>query len=346
MPSLPPGSHLEVSQSEAQVISSLLGAGLESEEARIARSGLPRSTYQDVKRRVYARELVSDRYVPHPVAFGRPWATVILARPFAEDMQEWGNRWTKAAEAVVVWRGQQSIFGLFLHQDPRPGLEPIPGPSAEQESPPASVLTIDLRRPSLPVYFDFEGAWGSFVGAGALWNYPRTIAPLNGRTENLASREARETALALVRRTETVASADRPPHLLGPTSLPPSSRKLIARGLVGWRTFPRLGALQVSEGTRLDSIVLVAGNVKNGASVSDLFRTLVGRNRSFPFLLMSDGRQVVLGFLSARRPAGQFSRGNPGATLTEFLSKISVVREPVEHLEPLTDHRYAPLLEP
>ncbi len=345
MPTPETHTDLEVSSSEARVIASLLGAGLESEEERISRCGLPRSTYQDTKRRVYARGLVSDRYVPNPLVFGRPFATLALARPFAEEMGDWAHRWSKARGATVVWKGLQTLFGVFLHAGPQPEIPSLSPHAGGSESPPTENLTVDLRRPSLPVYFDFEGAWSRFVGGRELWNYPRPLAPHSGRASDGVSKGAREIARSLVHRTEPSSGSERPPHLLGPVSLPPSSRRLIARGWVGWRSFPRLQPIRLENGARLDSMVLISGEVREGHRMSELFRALVGGERSFPFLMAGDDRRIILGFLSARTPPGQERFGNPGGLLTQYLAKLSVAREPMEDVLPLVDHRYVQILE-
>lgn len=338
----PPASR--ISPTEAAVLAMLLGASLETEAERISRSGLARSTFQDAKRRVYARGLVEDRYVPNPPVFGCRWATALIARPYAEEAAPLVERWRKAPDNVLLWKGLHMVFGVFLHAGPSPSVGNGRGAKGTASSPITSI-TADLLTASLPVYFDFEGAWANLSGGSRLWQYPRPLVLDPARSTEAASEGSRRIAQGLVERTgagEPGPESDRAPHLMGPYALPKSSRRLVDHGWLQWRVFPRLAALGLSDGRAVESIVLVVGTMKEGRQVAPLFRELVIR-RSFPFFLGSDGRRVLFGFLSSRTSPS----GNPSGAaevLTEYLTQVEAQREPTGDLQEVVSHRYGGVL--
>lgn len=342
--SAPPSTPARLSSTEGSVVAALLGTSLETEGERIDRSGLPRSTFQDAKRRIYARGFVSDRYVPAPPVFGTRWATAVLARPYAEEMGPLVDRWRQVPGNVVLWKGLHTVFGLFLH--PEPSLEmPKPTSPGIANPSPLTRLTVDLLRPTIPIYFDFEGAWANISGGMSLWQYPRPLVLVPESKEALASGGSRKIAADLVGRTGdgSGTESERAPHRMGPHALPRSARRMVERGWLQWRTFPRLASLALSDGRGVESAVILYATLKEGRTAPALFRELVVR-RSFPFLLMTDGARVTAGFLSSKLPV---AGGNPHAAaqvLTEHLTQVEAYREPTTDLQEVVCHRYGGIL--
>lgn len=317
-------------------MASLLGASLETEGARIDRSGVPRSTYQDAKRRIYERGLVEDRYVPDPPKFGKRWATAIIARPYAEDLPACVERWGRSPQTVLLWRGLHTVFGFFLHTTPT---FQLPSGPAGSPAPETLGITVSLSRPSVPIYFDFEGAWANLAGAPGTWQYPRPLVALPGPEVAVVSGLGRRVASDLVRRPLPGEGQPRPAHLMGPYALPRRARQLVERGILNWRVFPRISRLILSDERSVDGVVLLFGDLKEGRSPEGLFRELVVR-RSFPFLLMTEGRRVLLGFLSSRSVRSSRSPTGVADALTEHLTQMVAHREPAEDLEERVCHRY------
>jgi len=67
-----------LTDAEARVIAVLLAARPDRERERLRLVTVPRSTYHAIRRRAYDEGWLRDRYVPHPVAFGRPFVTFLL----------------------------------------------------------------------------------------------------------------------------------------------------------------------------------------------------------------------------------------------------------------------------
>jgi hypothetical protein len=88
-----------LTENEAVVIKSLLAGSTESGEDRIRDSGLPRSTYRDAKRRIYASGILADRYVPSAVAVSSLRATFLVARPYSNKILGISSRfWSTSAD--------------------------------------------------------------------------------------------------------------------------------------------------------------------------------------------------------------------------------------------------------
>lgn len=331
----------ELTASEAAVIRSLLGPSLQSESDRSRASGLPFSTYRAAKRRVYENGWVEDRYVPSPRVVGVRSVRFVVARPFADRMAETSRRFRDRKGAVVVWAGQSSVFGVFFGAgDDRAGgvrAEPRGSPEPREFG-----LTANLREPSVPVYFDYAGAWARFTHAAELSGYPKSCGSAlasNGGVPEHVEQLARD----LVAR--PYGSEDgRAPHLQGPPLLPKSQRKIVSRGLVEWRAMPNLASLPSFEGARIEQVVYVFGELLEGATALGLFQGLTREARCFPFVYASDGERVFLALLAQGMgpdSAGPVARPAPVMeTLTRRLRGIEVVREPTRTLRAITDHRY------
>ncbi|MCI4317338.1 MAG: hypothetical protein L3J96_02260, partial [Thermoplasmata archaeon] len=75
-----------LTDAEAQVIGALLASTRVTERSRLHRAQVPRSTYHAARRRAYSEGWLRDRYIPNPVEYGLPYASISLARPFADRL--------------------------------------------------------------------------------------------------------------------------------------------------------------------------------------------------------------------------------------------------------------------
>lgn len=328
---------------EARVVGALLGEGPESEAERIHRSGLPRTSYQEAKRRVYARGWVYDRYLPNPGVFGHRWASFVIGQPYAEQFEALSTYLTGRPDTVVLWSSLDSFFSVSLQATPpRPGsemLERLVGGSRH-----AQHLTADLFHPSVPIFFDFAGAWAHLAGGPRARHYPRPIAPTMAPPEHGPSPSTRRAAMELVLLPTRSDGAARAPHRVGPYALPRSSQRLVATGWIVRRTFPNLSLLPPVAGRRLEAVVLVTGEHLPTTHLKDLVTDLCNAGRSFPFLLASDGARALLGFLASRPVDAAADPPSPASgVLLRHLAHLDVFRLPLEHLRTPVDHRYTHL---
>lgn len=347
-----------LTRAQATVLLSLLDAGLEPERRREEGSGLARTTYQDAKRRLYAEGCLEDRYLPHPALLGVRTVQFRLARPFADRLEEEARLWAETPGAIVVWKGTQSLFGVFFARQPGEtfsgslGRGDAPRRERKDRGPGReTAITVPTHAFSLPAYFDYEGALARFTGVWVPRGYPRSFGgPLvDGRSPRLLRAALRrpEVLSALVRRPFQTTPMGRPGHLVGPTSLPRSQRQLLLSGLVDWRPMPNIERLPPFRGRRLQSLAFIHGKLREGARPSDLFRALVGRVGSHPFLYVTDSGHVLLATLLvgsvrvAPEAASTTSSGESAlGVLRESLGGIDILREPIDGLRVLVNHRY------
>lgn len=339
---------------ESKVIASLLGAGTEPEEERIRSSRIPRSTYQLVKRRLFSEAVLEDRYVPEPQLLGYGSLSLAIARPTADLLPEVARRWSTHPSATVVWRGLQSVLGVFLHPDgvySRALRSELVGDDLGIRSP---FVTCDLTTPSVPVYFDFEGCWRNLSGAGRSVAYPRSLGALSaqeverGRVRPQVRRGIR--SLLLSQSAAGALPEVGPPHRQGPATLPKSLRILVERGWVHWRVFPNLHRTLDVSGRRTDEILLVHGALRQEGGSLDLFKDLLQQSRAYPFLYLTDEHTVILGGLGARshRPGSARlpqPRRSVMGVLRNHLVGVDVVRERLPHVHVIVDHQYSKLVD-
>ncbi|MCI4337308.1 MAG: hypothetical protein L3K18_00815 [Thermoplasmata archaeon] len=340
----------ELTPAEARVIAGLLGAAAATERERLKRIAVPRSTYHAARRRAYAEGWLRDRYVPQPERIGFPWAVTVAARPFVDRADEVTKRWAGDASCVYLAAGPELALGVFLHRDEasaRRTATELANPSSNSWR---QVTIANLHRPSVPVYFDYEGLWSHLAGAEGTVAYPRGLGGSPEPEEAAHLTDHQKWAVReLLHRAFDSASSGRAGHLVGPLGLPFSQQRLVAQGVVLHRVFLDPGSLPSFRGHAADQMVLVSGAWKPGARPEALFRTLTQECRVYPFLYVLDGERAMLGALgrSVRSDDKAVEPRRPVLpTLQETLQGIELVQVPVGSLRTLVDHRYDRLLPP
>jgi hypothetical protein len=337
-----------LTDAEAKVIAVLLGAATAPERERLRISGLPRSTYHAARRRAYLEHWLRDRYVPEPERFGLPWATFVVARPFADRSQELAREWSSQAGNVVLLSGPNAAVGAFLHPS-QEAAQAFSGSGAWRGSvSSANVMLVDLRGPSVPVYFDFEGLWAHLSGIEGTVAYPRGLGGSGGSPDEPAPRPTDHQMWAageLVKR--PFASVDGAPEgqLVGPLGLPFSQRRLVAQGWVNHRVFLDPSMLSSYRGNQADQYVFISGQWKPEARPEALFQLLVRECRVFPFLYVVGHGRTLLGAMGSTgappaTPDGTPRRRPVMPTLQSAISGIELVQEPARSLAVQVDHRY------
>ncbi len=354
MPNLVEGP-AALGETDVRVIGQMLGAGLERDQERVTASGLARSTFQEGKRRAYALGWLHDRYLPAPEAVGTPFVTFALLRPYVDRLNEVLGRLSDDPGTVLLWESESSVLAVLFHRGPSGPRALGPSEGERSEGTREFFLTVDAREPSVPVYFDLEGAWCRWTGTPGPLRYPRPLPALPPRWRSGGSeRVLRHPAISnLLSRPALATSGARQPHLLGPRTLPRSQRKLLFSGLAEWRVFTDLARLPPYHGARLSHVVLLHGTLREGARLIEVFQGVVQGAGARPFLLASDRSKVLLGVLGSR-PVGPSEGGaDPeGTAATEALlralgssvSDIGIVRLPTSGLRSPVFHRYDRLL--
>lgn len=355
-----------LTDSEARTIAALLGAAVAPERDRLARAAVPRSTYHAGRRKAYRERWLRDRYVPEPERFDRPYATFVIARPFADRLDELAERWQATAPNVVLLRGARLLLGVFLESSAAEAEARARGEGWSDLASSTIGVVADLHRPSVPVYFDFEGLWAHLTEAIGTLGYPRGLGG-SSPTDEKGNPNAPVTdhqlwaAAELVHRPFIDPSRTPDGHLIGPLGLPFSQKRLVARGWVNHRVFMDPSTIPPYRANAADVYVFVTGLLKPGARPERLFELLVRECQVFPFLYVVGSERLLLGAMGssteARRaatsaaatpelgaPPGRTSRRSVMATLQESIQGIEILQEPAHlcHLD--VDHRYDRIL--
>jgi hypothetical protein len=341
-----------LTEAEARVIAVLLASRPDRERERLRLIAIPRSTYHAIRRRAYEEGWLRDRYVPHPVAFDRPWVTFLLSRPYADKSDELETTLANHPGTVVVWRGTQVVLTVVFHRKAAEVERLTTRISAGHLAPPTTAVTVRTEGPSIPVYFDYEGLWCHVAGFDGTLGYPHGLGGGQAaETEETApprlSPHQWWAASELVRRPFTAREGSRGAHLVGPLGLPFSQRRLLQRGWVVHRTILDPARVPPYQGRAADQVVLVTGTPRAGARPELLFSTLSRESRVYPFLFVTGPDRWLFGAMggaASRTSEGDAARRPVLPTMREYLEGIEILQEPSAGFFSSVDHRYDRLL--
>jgi hypothetical protein len=337
----PPARPRELTAAEARVISSLLAADARPERERIRSSALSPRTYETARRRVFDAGWVSERFVPDPLAWGFRSLRFDLVQPAPGQESFVSRRLAAAPGAFHLWQGDGLVFAASL-------LRPGSSAQAVTSSRPDWRLEVDLRQPSVPIYFDFEGAWSRVVGAAGPRVYPRPLPHWPGGESSSGGRPpdhmARE-AESLIRRPFGGTARSSAGGHLGSILGFGGPRGALSSGLVQRRCFLDLAKLPGLGGWQLRSLSFVTGGLRAGTMPVTLHHELLFDGGMTPFLFATDGTSVLIGALS---PAPRSDKVPPRTRISEILAKRLepwvLVGAPVASLSTPVDHRYDQIL--
>lgn len=326
----------ELSPGEYRTALSVLAFPSETERTRIALSGLPSSTYNLARKRIYLEGWIHDRWVPSPGAFGCPVVELDLARPSPADLPRLERTWQGDPECTLLWVGVQSALGIFYR---RSGARAGEGGSPAPDAPSARSVRVSARAGALPVFFDYSGLWARFGGYRVPRSYPRGL-PV--RSEKVAGRDL-SSARTLLGRPPTGPEELPWVNLL---RLPRGQRRAVEQGVVQLRSVLEWRALPAFQGRRIGEVVLISGRRRSvpepaEASRGGLLGALNHDCGVYPFLFAEDPDQVLVGGvgltqagLPGRVPVAT-ARRSVMRTLEEHLTDLEITLEPVEGLREL-----------
>lgn len=330
---------------EAIFVQELLARRLPTKSFGSAPSMAQRTRY-NVKSRLYERRILEDRYVPDPVALGRGLVVLAAAETFADRAEIAQRAWQASPELVhlVVAGGWQ--LGVFvLEADARVELlrERL-DPSASLRS--ELLLACDPRRSTMPVYFDYEGAWARTFGLEGLRSYPRSL-PSSTFTESPTrpSLDPRDRAAlgGLLRRPFEPSSRRGEASWLRSVAIAPRELRLLADGLAEFRSFVNPAECQKWVRGFPSEVVLVVGRFSGRTVPESLFADLV-EAEILPFLFATDGRQALVGYLTGGRGGTAAGEGvtRPGGLpeIATHLSDMVVLRERLVATRSVVNQRF------
>jgi hypothetical protein len=342
-------SSRNLTKNDVLVIRNILAGSLETEEDRIRKSGIPRSTYLSAKMRIYSSGILEDRYVPSPQAVGAHSVSFLMTRPFTEARVSTVETLCNVQGAVLAWSGIQSIMGVVFHQSEGDAkkFRELAG-AGDKLGKTIAHVEIPSGQFGVPVYFDYEGAWNHFAGMEGSARYPRALPhyPSEKAAESRGRTRIRDGTDWLLKRPFHEGIWKRPSHLLGPGTLTRSQRRLLASGAVEWRTFLCIKSMPGYDGQSISNMSLVSGEMNDHDGLLELFRDLTEVCGIYPFLLASDGTHALIGILAG---GSSKNEGTPGLrkpraavfpVVSHHLANIEIVREPISNLVVHRSHRY------
>ena len=331
----------------------LLAARPDRERERLHQVPVPRSTYHAVRRRAYEEGWLRDRYIPHPVPLGRPFVTFLVARPFADRVEEFGRTIAEDPGNVVLWSGAQMTIAVVFHSQASEAKRLLARIESSRLTTPPWSVTVRADAPTVPVYFDFEGLWCHLAGLEGTLAYPHGLGgPLDGgdgESERVTplSAHQRWAIGELLRRPFVASDQGRGGHLVGPFGLPFSQRKMLARGWVTHRTLLDPARVPEHRGKSADQVVFLTGSPKPGARPDGLFATLTRECRVFPFLFVVGENRWLVSALGGSNPVPSEPQGPRRPvlpTLRLYLEGIEILQEAASGFASQVDHRYDRLL--
>jgi hypothetical protein len=337
-----------LTKGEATVLLALLGADWsETERSRIRASRIPRSTYQEAKRRLYQEGYLKNRFVPDPHALGMRGFRFLIARPFVDEMASVAATLAAEPRTVTLWIGQTALFVVQTVPE-MSETHGTSGPKANGVSGAVASLIADHPTEQIPIFFDSEGAWARVAGAPGPRRYPRGVPCPSGPEVDPHPRLTPRMAVALrelLARPFDSTVVDRDVARVAAPFLPRNQRHVLAQGWAAWTVLPSFSKKLAHEGRELHQLILVSGSLKPGLRLRHLTDYLVRRTGSSPFLAATDGSQVILaafGGVGAR--ATPTSDVSVLGTLKAALNGLQVVREDLETLDTRLDLRFDRIL--
>jgi hypothetical protein len=329
-----------VTPGEAVALRALLATRPVSERERIDATGLGSRTFERIRKRAYKEGWVFDRFVPDPSRTGFQNVFFVVAQPFAEEIERVQARWKDLSSTVVLWRWPETVFGVFFSGESRArfltGLEP---PKGRLET---FIVASSTRDATIPVYFDFEAAWSRLTKQRGALGYPHPLPAVGPEGEHVAGAAAPDPAVVagLVRRPFRPGAEGEPLHV-SPFFFPRSYQRLLESGEVERRTILDPKRVPPFQGRSIERVAFVEGELSAPGKEEDLFRMLMAVGVA-PFLFASDGSHVLLATLSPapNDPSPGAARPAVLSNLHQFLSGIQILREPIQALNVVVNHRY------
>ncbi len=337
-----------LTEAEGRVIAVLLGGAGSSERDRLRRIRIPRSTYHAARKRAYEELWLKDRYVPDPARFGHPIATFAIVRPYVDRTHELVEAWGADSSNVVLWASPQFALGVFLDASLAAAEKRLKSLLPEGWSRWSYLLHVDVRGPTVPVYFDYEGLWSHLTDLPGTSTYPNGLGGSGTPEEppDQLTPHQRWAAGELIHRPFVAEKEGRAGHLVGPLGLPFSQQRLLRLGWVVHRVLLDPSRVPPFRGRAADQVTLIVGDFKPGERPEALFQTLTRECRVFPFLFATDHKRLLLGALG-RNPATPPSPGTTVEarrpvlpTLQAALQGIEILGESASVFTAEVDHRY------
>jgi hypothetical protein len=324
-----------LTEAEARVIRVLLADVPGSERERIASAGVPRTTYQTIRLRAFINGWLEERYVPDPRMFATERVRFVVAQPYAERWNESVRLFRSLDGLVVLWASPETLFGVIFERPSSRDWDHFPQSDVFRRS---WTVSPGVEGDGIVSYFDFEGAWSRWALDGATLAYPQTLP--RGSSGSSQASAGRKAVWELSRRPLYATSSGARPAVFSLSRLSRRSRRLLSEGWFSHRVLPDLGEIPPVNGYRPERVVFVTGLIRSGRDPRNLFAALTARGRVAPIVFVYDEERVLFLTLAPAPPRVSQGRGPLVDFIQNDLEKVEVVREPIDSLFPMVNHRY------
>jgi len=325
-----------LTEAETRVIRILLANLPGPERNRIRDAEVPRTTYQTVRHRAFLNGWLQERYFPHPLLFGAERIRFVLAQPYAERWNESVRMLRSLEGLVILWASPETLFGVVYEESTGRRWNDLFTSDVFRRS---WTIAAPARGDGIVSYFDYEGVWSRWALNRDPLAYPRGLPAANLSALPQSKADWNSVRELLVRPSGATSIAlDR--SVFRATGLSRRGRKLLSAGWFSHRILPNLGEIPTIRGYRPDRVVFVTATPLPGKSTRDFFADLTRLGRASPFVFAYDSDRVLFATLSPAPLEVAEGRTPMVDLLQNYLAKVEVIREPIDSLFPLVDHRY------
>ncbi|HEV2317416.1 MAG TPA: hypothetical protein VGV89_07580 [Thermoplasmata archaeon] len=327
--------------SEAAVVRVLLGRSSDGDRGLIARSGVPRTTLQRIRRRAQVDGWLLPSEVPALAPLGVNALRVSLVHPFAEFHSSAVAEWVRRPEVAALWDLGEAFLAVTLRHEMSPPATGRGSAAATSWARSHRSVTVTAEQGALAAFFDFEGFWSQRVAMGPLPSYPRglSFAPPTG-----SGRVRSGAAAALVRYLERRIGSRASGTSVLPWQVIRDRRWRNWFVDAGWLE-PRWQLLppKMPEIASVPSptVVVVTGQIRSAGRPLETLTKLRGEAEVSPFFYVEDHSRVLLGAMGS---AGSTPARRTGVlpTLRSTLANIEIFRTTIDRVVPAVTGRFVP----
>lgn len=326
---------------------------LTSRTRSIRDSRLPRRTYQSAIHRIYEWRWIHDRFVPGPSLTGRPIISFLLARTTDESRSQVIKDMRRSPGLALCWALSRTVFSVSFLKGASQAESLAAHLRAHGRCSEVRALAVDGTESGVSIYFDFEGEWNRYGGITGVQGYPHGLhdrARGSDAEERVlpSSRVLRVTRDMIIRPLAQEQEAAGAPASRSRWYLRFVEQSMIRHGWVEARAFFDPMAVAKTLTDFAGGVTFVHGNLRTGIRSESLKRQLLEGAGVHPFLLASDERSALLGFLSAgpgtRLAPAPTPRETVRSVIERNLEPFVVIREGLDSGERIVSHRYDAVL--
>lgn len=325
-----------LTEAEARVIRALMADPFAPERRLLEVARVPRTTSQTVRHRAFVNGWLEERFVPNPALLGVGQIRFFLAQPFTEHWSEVVRKLRSLDHLVVLWAWPETLFGVFFEGSISRDWNEVATRDSFRRS---WSVSSESQSGGVVAYFDFEGAWSRWTLGESPLAYPRGLPSSRLRLAPQSKAVWTSVRELMLNSTITGPFASKA-SVFRPGGLSRHGRKLLSSGWFSPLILPNLTEIPAVRGYRPSRVVFVTATPIPGSNPRQLFEDLAGKVGMSPFVFAYDAGRVIFATLSPVPPQIERAQGLVLSLLQNHVTKVEVIREPIDALFPAVNHRY------